>query len=221
MGEIMSLEELKKKLFNAIVEGDGDSAKRIAREIVDKYGYDVKALITDVLTPAMRKVGELFEKGEYFIADLVICAEAFKSVIDDVIRPRLRGEKIPVKAIAVFGTVRGDIHEIGKNIAKIVFETEGFEVIDLGVDVPPEKFVDEAIKAGARIIGASALLTTTMIEQKKIIDELKKRGIRDRFIVIAGGAPVTDEWVREIGADVNGNDVFRALREVKRILGVE
>jgi len=116
----MSLEQLKKKLFNAIVEGNMDDAVRIAKEIIEGYGYNVKALITDVLTPAMRRVGELFERGEYFIADLVICAEAFKAVIDEVIRPRLKGERIPVKAVAVFGTVRGDIHDLGKNLAKAI-----------------------------------------------------------------------------------------------------
>jgi len=219
---MLSVDVLKESLFRAVVECNSEEALRIARELVEVHGFDVKVMLTEILVPAMRRVGELYERGEYFIADLIACAEAFKAVADNVIKPRLKGEgRIPVKAVAVFGTVKGDIHSLGKDIAKTLFEAEGFEVIDLGEDVPAEVFVEKALEYGARIIGASALMTTTMLEQRRIIEELKRKGIRDRFIVIVGGAPVTDEWVREIGADVNGSDVFRALKEVKRLLGVE
>jgi 5-methyltetrahydrofolate--homocysteine methyltransferase len=137
-----------------------------------------------------------------------------------VVKPRLeRGEKRRV-AVAVFGTVKGDIHDLGKNLAKVLFEVEGFEVIDLGVDVTPEQIVEAVEKYNARVVGVSALMTTTMIEQRRVVEELRKRGLRDKVIVIAGGAPVTEEWVREIGADVCGDDAFKALRRVKELLGV-
>jgi len=213
------LEGLKRELYAAIVEGDADRALAVARRLIDS-GVGAHGLVVEVLVPAMRRVGELFERGEYFIADVIACAEAFKRVFEDVVKPRLeRGEKRRV-AVAVFGTVKGDIHDLGKNLAKVLFEVEGFEVIDLGVDVTPEQIVEAVEKYNARVVGVSALMTTTMIEQRRVVEELRKRGLRDKVIVIAGGAPVTEEWVREIGADVCGDDAFKALRRVKELLGV-
>jgi 5-methyltetrahydrofolate--homocysteine methyltransferase len=213
------LEDLKRELYTAIVEGEADRALMAARRLVNG-GVGAQDLVVEVLVPAMRRVGELFERGEYFIADVIACAEAFKRVFEDVVKPRLeRGEKRRV-AVAVFGTVKGDIHDLGKNLAKVLFEVEGFEVIDLGVDVSPEQIVEAVEKYNARVVGVSALMTTTMIEQRRVVEELRKRGLRDKVIVIAGGAPVTEEWVREIGADVCGDDAFKALRRVKELLGV-
>ncbi|MCC6053337.1 MAG: corrinoid protein [Desulfurococcaceae archaeon] len=213
------MEGLKRELYAAIVEGDADRALAVARRLIDS-GVGAHGLVVEVLVPAMRRVGELFERGEYFIADVIACAEAFKRVFEDVVKPRLeRGEKRRV-AVAVFGTVKGDIHDLGKNLAKVLFEVEGFEVIDLGVDVTPEQIVEAVEKYNARVVGVSALMTTTMIEQRRVVEELRKRGLRDKVIVIAGGAPVTEEWVREIGADVCGDDAFKALRRVKELLGV-
>jgi 5-methyltetrahydrofolate--homocysteine methyltransferase len=213
------LEGLKRELYAAIVEGDADRALAVARRLIDS-GVGAHGLVVEVFVPAMRRVGELFERGEYFIADVIACAEAFKRVFEDVVKPRLeRGEKRRV-AVAVFGTVKGDIHDLGKNLAKVLFEVEGFEVIDLGVDVSPEQIVEAVEKYNARVVGVSALMTTTMTEQRRVVEELRKRGLRDKVIVIAGGAPVTEEWVREIGADVCGDDAFKALRRVKELLGV-
>ncbi|MCC6025287.1 MAG: cobalamin-dependent protein, partial [Desulfurococcaceae archaeon] len=212
-------EDLKRELYTAIVEGDADRALAAARRLIDS-GVGAQELVVEVLVPAMRRVGELFERGEYFIADVIACAEAFKRVFEEVVKPRLeRGERRRV-AVAVFGTVKGDIHDLGKNLAKVLFEVEGFEVIDLGVDVSPEQFAEAVEKYNARVVGVSALMTTTMLEQRRVVEELKKRGLRDKVIVIAGGAPVTEEWVREIGADVCGDDAFKALRRVKELLGV-
>jgi 5-methyltetrahydrofolate--homocysteine methyltransferase len=213
------VEDLKRELYTAIVEGDADRALAAARELINS-GVGAQELVVEVLVPAMRRVGELFERGEYFIADVIACAEAFKRVFEEVVKPRLeRGERRRV-AVAVFGTVKGDIHDLGKSLAKVLFEVEGFEVIDLGVDVSPEQFAEAVEKYNARVVGVSALMTTTMLEQRRVVEELKKRGLRDRVIVIAGGAPVTEEWVREIGADVCGDDAFKALKRVKELLGV-
>lgn len=216
----MSLKNLKEKLYRAVIEGDPEKALSYAQDLI-LSGLDVRQIVSEVLEPAMRTVGEMYEKGEYFIADLIASAEAFKQVFDKVLKPRLASGAVSRGLVAVFGTVRGDIHELGKNIAKALFEAEGFEVIDLGVDVPPEKFA-EVIESreGIKVVGLSALMTTTMIEQEKVIEELKRRGLRSRVIVVVGGAPVTEDWVRKIGADVCGDDAFRALKKVKELLGV-
>jgi len=213
------LERLDVELFNAIVDGDPDKALSVANRLVER-GFDVQRLVTEILVPAMRRVGELFDRGDYFIADVIACAEAFRRVFENLVRPRLGGSSAKRLGVAVFGTVKGDIHDLGKTLAKIVFEVEGFEVVDLGVDVSVEAFVEAVEKYNARIIGVSALMTTTMIEQRRVIEELKKKGLRERVIVIAGGAPVTEEWVREIGADICGDDAFKALKKVKELLGV-
>lgn len=215
----MLAEDLKRALYRAVIEGDPEKALGYARELLNT-GFDVKQIVTDVLAPAMRVVGEMYERGEYFIADLIASAEAFKQVFDNVLKPRLSSSAASKGVIAVFGTVRGDIHELGKNIAKALFEAEGFEVIDLGVDVPPERFAEVVESRKARVVGLSALMTTTMVEQARVIEELKRRGLRERVIVVAGGAPVTEDWVRKIGADVCGDDAFKALKKVKELLGV-
>lgn len=213
------MERLDVELFNAIVDGDPDKALSVANRLVER-GFDVQRLVTEILVPAMRMVGELFDRGDYFIADVIACAEAFRRVFENVVRPRLGASSARRLGVAVFGTVKGDIHDLGKILAKTIFEVEGFEVVDLGVDVPAEAFVEAVEKYNARIIGVSALMTTTMIEQRRVIEELKKKGLRERVIVIAGGAPVTEEWVREIGADICGDDAFKALKKVKELLGV-
>jgi 5-methyltetrahydrofolate--homocysteine methyltransferase len=214
----VSVEGLKRELFNAIVDGDPERALQAASRLVE-LGVDAQE-VSGTLVRAMRRVGELFERGEYFIADVIMCAEAFRSVFDAVIKPRLGQAGVRRLGVAVFGTVRGDIHDLGKTLARAIFEVEGFEVVDLGVDVPAELFADAVEKYGARVVGVSALMTTTIVEQRRVVEVLKQRGLRDRVIVIAGGAAVTEEWVREIGADVCGDDAFKALREVKRLLGL-
>lgn len=209
----------ERELFEAVVEGDEERSRRAASELLSA-GRDPREIVSEILVPAMRRVGELYERGEYFIPELVMAAEAFRAAME-VVRAELKRGSLPVRAVAVFGTVRGDIHELGKNLAAAVFEAEGFEVVDLGVDVPPEKFAEAVEKYGARIVGMSALMTTTMLEQRNVIEELRRRGLRDKVIVIAGGAPVTEDWVREIGADVWGRDAFEAVARVKKLLGVE
>lgn len=204
-------------LYRTIVDGDDRLASDTTQKLL-KEGLSPREIISNILVPAMRRVGELYEKGEYFIPELVASAEAFRASMD-VLRPHIKGSSdVPVTGVAVFGTVRGDIHELGKNLAAAVFEAEGFQVIDLGVDVSPERFAEAAEKYNADVVGMSALMTTTMLEQRNVIEELKKRGIREKVIVIAGGAPVTEEWVREIGADVWGRDAFESVRIVKEML---
>ncbi len=215
-------EILMKKLYEAIVDGDEEIAVESSKALVDELKKDPKSVLNEVMLPALRHVGDLYEKGEYFIADMVISAEAFKKAMNEVILPHFKKNKeSSSQTVCVFGTVQGDIHDLGKNLAVSIFTSEGFEVIDLGSDVSPEKFVEKVIESKAKILGMSALMTTTMPNQKKVIDLLNEKNIRKDLIVIAGGAPMTDKWVKEIGADICGNDVFKALREVKSMLNID
>lgn len=210
---------LRSELFDQIVNGDDQKGLEISQKLLEQYNTDPKDLLNNVLLPAMRHVGELYSNGEYFIADMVISADAFRKIMDDKLAPLLtKSSEMNEKIVAVFGTVKGDIHDLGKNLATAIFRVEGIDVIDLGTDVTPEKFAAVVAENNATIVGMSALMTTTMSEQKNVIDELKNRKLKERIIVIVGGAPVTEDWAREIGADVCGSDVFKALKEAKGLL---
>jgi 5-methyltetrahydrofolate--homocysteine methyltransferase len=215
-------EKLFKDLYDAIVIADTDKALSAARKLVYDFHVDVQELMNRALLPAMKHVGELYERGEYFIADMAMSADTFNAIMKEIIEPILSSNKetsgSSKRIVAVFGTVQGDIHELGKNLAKAYFMANGIDVVDLGVDVPAEKFVEAVKQYNAVIVGASALMTTTREEQKAVIEALRKAGLRDKVIFIAGGAPVTDEWVKEIEADVNGSDMFKAFEKVKELL---
>lgn len=214
--------KMENELFEAIVDGDEERAVEASKVLIEKFKVDPKDVLNNVMLPALRHVGTLYEKGEYFIADMVLSAETFKKAMKDVVLPRItKSGETSNRVVCVFGTVQGDIHDLGKNLASSIFASDGFEVIDLGTDVPPEKFAEKIRETSARVLGISALMTTTMPNQKKVIDYLKKQGLRNNLIIIAGGAPMTEEWVKEIGADICGNEVFKALRETKALLGGE
>ena len=185
------------------------------RSMLNK-GIDPKDII-NALREGMDKIGKMFEKGEAFIADLVIAADIFKKAVE-IIKPHLKVVERG-KGRVVIGTVEGGIHDIGKNLVALMLEISGYEVIDLGVDVSADKFAEAIEKYNPDVIGMSALMTTTMLNQKKIIEELKKRGLRNRVKIIVGGAPTTEAWAREIGADAWGSDCFDAVKKVRELLG--
>jgi methanogenic corrinoid protein MtbC1 len=168
----------------------------------------------------MNKLGKLFERLEIFLPQLIFAGEALKAVVD-ILRPKIMetGEQSVPKCKVVIGVVSGDLHEIGKNIVKLMLETNGFEVKDLGYDVDSLNFIKEAEAMGADIIGASSLMTTTMPGQKEIIELLKAKGIRDRFKVVIGGAPTGKEWAGQIGADLWCEDATSAPRMMAELLG--
>ncbi len=214
------MKDLINKLKIAIIEGDEEVALKVTKELLEK-GIDPKLIIEQALEPAMKIVGEKFEREEYFIPEVMLAAEVFKKVME-FLKPHLSQEVGgKSKGRVVIGTVRGDIHELGKNLVATMLSVAGFEVIDLGVDVSPEKFIEAVEKYRPDVLGLSALMTTTMIEQKVVIEELKRRGLRDKVKVIVGGAPVTEEWAREIGADGYAANAYEAVRLVKKLLGVE
>jgi len=188
-----------KPLHDAILTGDANAAKA-ATEAALAAGVQPLALVQETMMPAMDEVGRKFECNEYFVPELLLAARAMKAGLE-LIRPLLvAGGVEPVGRIAI-GTVKGDLHDIGKNLVAAMLEGGGYEVIDLGVNVDPAKFVAAVKDKGARIVAMSALLTTTMPAMKTTIDALKQAGVRDRVKVMVGGAPISEAYAKEIGAD--------------------
>ena len=200
-------EEMYKKLAQAVIDGEPDDAVLLAKQAVDE-GINPLSCITEGLTTGIQKVGELFGSGMYFLPELIIGADAMKAAMD-ILEPALTGDqKREVVATVILGTVEGDLHEIGKTLVGTMLTANGFNVVDIGVDKSSSDFI-AAIKANnATILGASALLTTTMLQQKKIIEALQEAGLRDKVKVLVGGAPVTQSYAEQIGADGYAEDAI-------------
>ncbi|MCR4407411.1 MAG: corrinoid protein [Anaerolineae bacterium] len=214
----MSNEELFAQMAKAIVDGDPERAEALARQALE-LGVDPLEAINRGFTPGINRVGELFASGEYFLPDLVIGGEAMKAAVA-VLEPELarRQEKRAILGKVVIGTVEGDIHEIGKTLVATMLSANGFQVRDVGVDVSAEDFVAAVQDMGANLLGLSALLTTTMLNQRKVIEALQKAGLRDRVKVMVGGAPVTRQWAEEIGADGYAEDAVGSVALAKQLV---
>jgi len=211
--------DLMTKLTEAVIAGDAAEAGRLARAALDAR-QDAQEVIENACTPGIRKVGDLWEQGEYFLPELMASAEAMKAAMA-VLRPALvlaRAAHLS-RGKVVIGTIEGDIHDIGKNLVSSMLSANGFEVIDLGADVKLERFIDTALETGADLICLSALLTTTMTGQRRLVERLKERGVRERFKVLVGGAPVTETWARTIGADGYGENALAAVRVALDVVG--
>lgn len=206
------MDENLKPVYEAILEGDMGGATAGVQAAL-AAGTSAAALLQQALIPAMGEVGRLFEEGEYFVPEMLIAARAMKAGLE-ILKPLLVDSGIePVGTVAI-GTVKGDLHDIGKNLVAMMLEGAGFEIMDLGTDVPPEKFV-EAAQNGADIIGLSALLTTTMPSMESTVKALQAAGLRDKVKIIIGGAPVTAEYARQIGADGFAPDASQAANLAK------
>ena len=205
------------ELVSAIQDGDAGQAGDLARAALAE-GADVTALV-ERLSAGMREVGDRFGSGEIFLPELMLAARAMQSAMS-VLEPRLleAGGATEKRAVIVVGTVAGDVHEIGKDIAITMLRAAGFEVHDLGRDVNALEFVRRAEEVRADVIGASALMTTTMPAQKELVDILVLKGLRDKYHVILGGAPVTPEWVAEAGADSWGEDAGTAVKVLEKAM---
>jgi trimethylamine corrinoid protein len=222
-GQVLNMShEVLEEMKNAVVNFDVERAVESARKALE-MGIDPIEVIEGGLTKGLRIIGEKFEKGELYIMHIVAAAEAARRAIDEVLQPEILKRKAERKALGrvVIGTVAGDIHEIGKNLVAVMLFIAGFEVFDLGRDVPVEEFVKKAKDVNADIVATSALLSTTLLVQREIIEALEAAGIRDKVKVIVGGAPVTQEWAERIGADGYGADAMEAVSVAKRLLGVE
>jgi 5-methyltetrahydrofolate--homocysteine methyltransferase len=203
-----------KKLYDSVVGGDAKTTQAITQQALAE-GVDPLKLVNEHMVPAMDEVGRRFEANEYFVPELLISARAMKAALE-LIRPLLvaRGDK-PVGRVAI-GTVKGDLHDIGKNLVASLLEGGGFEVIDLGVNVPPEKFIETVNAKQANIVAMSALLTTTMPSMKTTIDALKQAGVREKVKVLIGGAPITQKYADEIGADGYSENAVGAVALAKK-----
>lgn len=210
-------QEMFNKLVEAVVEGETDNAEALAKEALEK-GLDPLQCITEGLTKGIQKVGELFASGEYYLPELIIGADAMKKALD-ILEPALVGDQVrEVAGIVVLGTVEGDLHEIGKTLVGTMLTANGFKVIDIGVDKTTSEFIDAIKDSGADIVGASALLTTTMLQQKKLVEAIEKAGLGDNVKVMVGGAPVTDSFCKEIGADGYAEDAISAIDIAFRLI---
>ncbi|MGD8515681.1 MAG: corrinoid protein [Anaerolineae bacterium] len=212
-------EELFKKMAQAVIDGDDDEAAALAQQALDE-GIPPLEAINQGFTPGMDTVGELYSTGEYFLPDLILGGEAMKAALA-VLEPALKsaGQARQVLGKVVLGTVKGDIHEIGKSLVGSMLAANGFEVFDVGIDVESEEFVAKVRQYDADILALSALLTTTMLHQRTVIEHLSEAGLRDRVKVMVGGSPVTQGWADEIGADGFAEDAANAVVVAKRLVG--
>jgi 5-methyltetrahydrofolate--homocysteine methyltransferase len=211
------MEKYLEQISQAVVEGDRDSAVEYVQVALDA-NLDASAILQEGLILAMNEVGRLFEEGEYFVPEMLISARAMKSGLE-LIKPLLVGGDIrPVGKIAL-GTVKGDLHDIGKNLVGIMLEGSGFEIYDLGTDVSPEKFVEVIQANEIDLIGLSALLTTTMPMMKTTIQAIQNAGLRSQVKIIIGGAPITQEFADKIGADGFAPDASQATRLAVELIG--
>lgn len=210
-------DELYRKLTQAVIDGESEVAEKIAREAL-KANLDPLTCINKGLMPGIQKVGELFSSGEYFLPELIIGADAMKTALD-VLEPALvGGQKREVVGLVVLGTVEGDLHEIGKTLVGTMLTANGFKVVDIGVDQSADAFVAAIQELNADIVGASALLTTTMLQQKKLVEALAAAGLGNKVKVMIGGAPVTGKYAEEIGADGYAEDAISAVDLAYRLM---
>jgi 5-methyltetrahydrofolate--homocysteine methyltransferase len=205
------------RLREAVLTGNAPAAVAATRQALDA-GVNPVELVNQAISPAMEEVGRLYEAGEYFVPELLLAARATKEVFQ-LIRPLLAQKDVPPAARVVLGTVQGDLHDIGKNLVGAMLEGGGFEVIDLGVNVAPEKFVLAVKEKQAQIVGLSALLTTTMPAMKKTLEVFRTAGIRGRVKVMIGGAPITQSYADSIGADAFGQNAGAAVAIARKLAG--
>jgi corrinoid protein of di/trimethylamine methyltransferase len=212
-------QEIFQKLAQAVVDGEPEEAAAVAQQALEQ-GVDPLACINEGLSPGIDRVGELFATGEYFLPDLIIGGDAMKAALE-VLEPALTaGQERHVLGQVVLGTVEGDLHEIGKTLVGTMLTANGFQVTDIGVDKPAAEFVAAVKETGATLVGASALLTTTMLHQQEVIEALKEAGLGDQVKVMVGGAPVTESWAEKIGAHGYAEDAISAVALAKKLVGV-
>lgn len=211
--------DILKKLTNSVIEGNAEAARNSATEALATK-LDPLEAIENGLAKGLREVGTKFDCGEMFLMQLILSGEAMKAGVE-TLKPELLRQKKQLKGSGTFliGTVEGDLHDIGKSIVSAMLTAEGFDVVDIGVDIPDKVFVDKAKEIKPQILGLSALMTTTRMKQKDVIEALKQAGTRNALKVMVGGATVTPEWAKEIGADAYGEDAVDAPKKAKQLLG--
>jgi corrinoid protein of di/trimethylamine methyltransferase len=212
-------EELFQKMAQSVLDGDSDAAEALAKHAIEA-GVDPLEAISKGFVVGVNKVGESFANGEAFLPELVMAGEAMKAAVA-TLEPEMqkRGMHRTMLGKVVLATVEGDIHEIGKSLVGTMLSASGFQVFDLGVDVPAGKIISKIQEVDADLVGLSALLTTTMVKQREVINELDKLGMRKKVKVMVGGAPVTRDWVQKIEADGYSEDAIGAVGLAKQLVG--
>ncbi len=210
------MEPVIQAVYDGIIEGDQKGTVEQVQKALDQ-GMGPGKILNEGMVAAMAEVGRLFEEGEYYVPEMLIAARAMQSGLA-VLKPHLVDSDVKSAGKVIAGTVKGDLHDIGKNLVCMMLEGAAFEIVDLGSDVPPEKFVEAVRTTGAQIVAMSALLTTTMPNMKATIEALKEAGLRDQVKVMVGGAPLTDNYARQIGADGYAPDASRAVAVAKELL---
>jgi corrinoid protein of di/trimethylamine methyltransferase len=214
----MSRENLIKESIQSVIKGDEDAAIKVANAVITE-GLNPVDIISEGFAKGMITVGDLFENEKYALPEVLLSADAMQAALD-LLSPHIPREEVEKKlGTVVIGTVQGDIHDIGKRIVATMLEVYGFEVHDLGRDVPLEYFIDKVIEVDADIVAASALMTTTMVAQKMLHEALQEAGIRDRVKLMVGGAAVTQEWADQVGADGYAEEVTEAVKKAKQLVG--
>ena len=211
-------EEILDALYDHTLDGEAEPVVELTNEALE-LGMDPLTILFDSLIPALEEVGRLFEEGEYFVPEMLVSARAMAGAMD-ILKPLIAESGAKPIGTFVMGTVKGDIHDIGKNLCNIMLEGAGFEVYDLGVNVPPEKFVEAIREHQPDAVGFSAFLTTTMPMFKPNIEAIKEAGFRDNVKIFVGGAPVTQEYADTVGADGYAPDASSLVRLVKKQLGI-
>jgi 5-methyltetrahydrofolate--homocysteine methyltransferase len=203
-----------KPIFENVIEGDANAVESGVKSAL-AAGVDAGVILNEALIAAMDEVGQRFEDGDFFVPEMLVSARAMQAGLA-LLKPHLAATDVKSSGKVAIGTVKGDLHDIGKNLVAMMLEGAGFEIIDLGVDVSPESFVD-AVQEGANLIGMSALLTTTMSNMGVTIEALKAAGVRDQVKVMIGGAPVTEDYAKSIGADAFAPDASSATRIARQL----
>jgi corrinoid protein of di/trimethylamine methyltransferase len=204
-------------LRQAVIDGQAKDAAALTEQAL-AAGAAPRALVDEALIPAMNEAGRLFEAGEFFVPELLVAARALKAS-QSLVTPLLAGSGAASAGRIAIGTVKGDMHDIGKNLVVALLQGGGFDVVDLGADVPPERFIEAVTGDGAQLLGLSALLTTTMLQMKTTMDALDRAGVRGSVKVIVGGAPITQRFADEIGADGYADNAAAAVVLARRLLG--
>ncbi len=210
---------LEDSIKERILEWDEDGLIEICKSAIEK-NEATPAELLKIIGNVMEYVGEMFEREEFFVPELIVASNTVKAAIDQVLDPAIKemGGERETKGKIVLGTVEGDVHSIGKDLVASFLFSNGFEVYNLGVEVPATKFIEKAEEIGAKVIGLSSLLTMSMDFQRQVINELKSRNIRDKYFVIIGGAPTSEEWADEIGADGWADDAMEAISLLNKLL---
>jgi len=205
-------------MLDAIRQGEVEKGEELARAVVKEGADPLRAL--DAVTGTLKEIGDAFSRGDLFLVHMIMASEAAKGVIA-VLAPEVKRSKKEIKYLGrvLIGTVAGDIHDIGKRLVATFLEMEGFEVFDVGIDVPTQTFVEKVRELKPDVVGLSALVTSTMPVQGEVIDALRKAGLRDGVKVVVGGSAVSASWAEEVGADSFGNDAVEAVAKVKALVG--